>query len=487
MNAVQMDQYFRVKKWKVEVNIDCKKTGKYVSTNEEEISYTLVERIRYRGSCDEKQWVGRCGVSWTGTQIRLEASASAKVVRKNKRIKLTSTTQVEGKLDVKSRFSLIACGAGSYSFHIGPYSWELPLAGTTHTVSPDGESTWPETDCMVSIPPAEDIDLTVRPEKWFKKERKAPASYRPPCPTLGEEGDQLEARTVIHTGCGNHPPFENWHLPNQIGIISGQKIERSCSLMGLDSFLFDVPSEEERRADVTYTWKFTPQTIAPVTMTANQLRKLFPSLSQRKAQQYIGMLNSTCQQYDIITIYRQAALLSQIGVETAELNHLVEDLDLYDAARLLKVFPKYFNAAKAKAKYNGDPKAMAEDYAHHGEKIANYVYANRLGNGTVKSGDGFRYRGRGFLQLTGRGRYREVGKLIHIDIEAHPERLEDPATAFHATGEYWKAKKLNTPADIPDVLNVSFRINGGWNGIRQRVRYYNRALDILLQGAGSTR
>ena len=136
-----------------------------------------------------------------------------------------------------------------------------------------------------------------------------------------------------------------------------------------------------------------------------------------------------------VAAYRVAAFLAQIAHESQELNRLVENLN-YSAAALMSTWPKRFPTL-----------ADAEPYARQPERIANRAYANRLGNGAEQSGDGWRYRGRGIIQVTGRGNYHEIGAALALPLDVQPELLEQPANAALSASWFWKSHLLNPLAD----------------------------------------
>lgn len=152
--------------------------------------------------------------------------------------------------------------------------------------------------------------------------------------------------------------------------------------------------------------------------------------------------------YSITTSLRQAAFLAQASHESGGFSRLEENLN-YGSAGLLLTFPKHFN------------QAQAETYAHHQDMIANRAYADRMGNGPEGSGDGWRYRGRGILQLTGKDAYRDCGKAIGMDLLSKPELLAQPLGASHSAGWEWSSRDLNKLADAGDFDGISDLINLG--------------------------
>jgi putative chitinase len=227
----------------------------------------------------------------------------------------------------------------------------------------------------------------------------------------------------------------------------------------------------------------TPATTAPATVTpstpattggitAAQLQAAMPGMSAAKAQELLPAVNKAMQEYGIQTKEQKAMFLAQIGHESGSLRTLKENTN-YSAAGLRATFPKRF------APTPGKPNA--EDYARQPEKIANYVYANRNGNGPESSGDGNRYRGRGALQLTGKANYEAAGKALGLDLVNHPELLEKPDIALRASAWWFKSHGLNEKvANNPgDVLGVTKVINGGTNGLADRESRYQKALQAL--------
>lgn len=158
--------------------------------------------------------------------------------------------------------------------------------------------------------------------------------------------------------------------------------------------------------------------------------------------------------YKINTPLRLAHFFAQLAHES-NLKPIEENLN-YSEAGLLKTFPKYFN------------KEQAKQYARKPQAIANRVYANRMGNGDEKSGDGWNYRGRGFIQLTGRNNYLLLSKDTRIDYISNPDLLLNEADSMIAALWYWSKNNLNTHADKDDILTITKRINGGTNGLTDR-------------------
>lgn len=176
---------------------------------------------------------------------------------------------------------------------------------------------------------------------------------------------------------------------------------------------------------------------------------------------------------ELDTPVRQAAFLAQCAVESAELTRLVENLN-YGESALLRVFLKRFNQIQAK------------EYARRPERIANRAYAERYGNGSEASGDGYRYRGRGIIQLTFKDNYRACAAGTGIPCVVYPEYLERPEEAALSAAWYWKSRKINEAADAGDFAEVTRRVNSALLHISRRKEYYVKALHVLTQGQQST-
>ena len=178
-------------------------------------------------------------------------------------------------------------------------------------------------------------------------------------------------------------------------------------------------------------------------------------------------LSQALPDYDIDTPNRVAAFMAQCAHESGNFRALKENLN-YRAVTLRKVFPKYFP--------NDD---IANQYAGHQEAIANKVYGNRMGNGDEASGDGFRYCGRGLIQLTGKQNYQSFADSIETAVEDVPEYLATFEGAVQSACWFWEANNLNQFADKGDILTMTKRINGGTIGLDDRIKHYQHALHIL--------
>jgi len=164
--------------------------------------------------------------------------------------------------------------------------------------------------------------------------------------------------------------------------------------------------------------------------------------------------------YGIDTPLRRAHFLAQVAHESGGFRRLVENLS-YGAAGLVSTWPSRFT------------KDTAPAYARQPERIANKVYANRLGNGDEASGDGWRYRGRGYIQLTGKANYAEYSHRVFRDdrLVRDPGLAAQPETAAKLAGAYWQAKGLSALADADDLKTITRRINGGLIGLADRAKW----------------
>ena len=200
-------------------------------------------------------------------------------------------------------------------------------------------------------------------------------------------------------------------------------------------------------------------------ITLQQLQQILPDNANTEA--WHTALSSILPDYEIDTPERTAAFLAQCAHESGNFNAIKENLN-YKAASLLKVFPKYFKSQQ-----------VAEQYAHNQEMIANRVYANRMGNGDEESGDGFRYCGRGLIQLTGHDNYQAFADSIQCDVDTLPEYLATFEGAVQSAAWFWETNNLNELADKQDIVALTKRINGGTIGLEDRQKHYAHALEIL--------
>ena len=200
-------------------------------------------------------------------------------------------------------------------------------------------------------------------------------------------------------------------------------------------------------------------------ITDSQLNQLIPG--NPYLEHWCEALNMILPDYDISTPQRVAAFLAQCAHESGGFRFLKENLN-YKAASLRKVFPKYFPSDE-----------LAAAYANKPEMIANRVYGGRMGNGDEHSGDGFKYCGRGLIQLTGKSNYQNFADSIETPVEDIPEYLATFEGAIQSACWFWESNNLNTLADKGDILTMTKRINGGTIGLEDRIKHYNHALHIF--------
>ncbi len=199
--------------------------------------------------------------------------------------------------------------------------------------------------------------------------------------------------------------------------------------------------------------------------TKEQLKEMIPK--NPYVDQWFEALNEILPEYEINTPQRVAAFLAQCAHESGGFIFLKENLN-YKAASLRRVFPKYF-----------PDDATANAYAMQPEKIANRVYANRMGNGPEESGDGWKYCGRGLIQLTGKTNYTFFAASLDIPVEEASEYLQTFEGAVQSACFFWEQNKLNQWADAGDILTLTKRINGGTIGLEDRQKHYQHALHIF--------
>ena len=201
-------------------------------------------------------------------------------------------------------------------------------------------------------------------------------------------------------------------------------------------------------------------------VNADQLARL------KIGPQWVDALNSTFQRFGILTPRQQAAFIGQCGHECANFRVLEENLN-YRAATLLKLFP-----LTAKRKWGFTPDTATE-YERQPAKIANRIYSNRMGNRDEASGDGYRFRGRGCVQLTGSDMYFHAGKALGVDFWANPDLVSTPEYAALTAGWFWSTHNCNNLSEAADWLGLTKKINGGTIGYDDRVKHTEEALAVL--------
>jgi putative chitinase len=204
----------------------------------------------------------------------------------------------------------------------------------------------------------------------------------------------------------------------------------------------------------------------------NLLAKTFPKTPKDRLNLFVQPLNKTCIKYQVDTVNRLASFLAQVGHESAGFIYTQENLN-YSQQGLVNTFPKYFPT-----------QAIAAAYARKPEKIANHVYANRMGNGPEASGDGWRYRGRGLIQLTGKANIAAFAADMEMKISDALDYLDTMEGATMSAGWYWGRNNLNQWADRGDITRQSKIINGGTNGLEDRLHLFALAKQNILASRG---
>lgn len=191
-------------------------------------------------------------------------------------------------------------------------------------------------------------------------------------------------------------------------------------------------------------------------ITFEKVKSVFPSMTEG----LFKVIQEQMSLFGISSDKQQAMFLAQCGHESGGFKIRSENLN-YSAQGLLKTFPKYFN------------QAQADLYQRKPEKIANRVYANRMGNRDEASGDGWKYRGKGFIQLTGKENYTSCGAGIGVDLVNQPEYLLTDIGAIQSACWFWNSRNLNQYADKDDIVGCTKKINGGKIGLEERTRLYH--------------
>lgn len=199
--------------------------------------------------------------------------------------------------------------------------------------------------------------------------------------------------------------------------------------------------------------------------TSARLRDLVPQPPSGTLDTLADALEDQAPKFAVSTLLRRAHFMGQIAHESGGFRRFVENLN-YSAHRIEAVWPRL------------RPRAAA--LANKPEALGNAAYADRMGNGNEAGGDGYRYRGRGLIQLTGRNNYRDAGGALGIDLLGSPQRAAEPMDAVKIALWFWASKRCNAPADQDDVEEVTRRINGGLNGLAERRTLTEAAKAIFL-------
>jgi putative chitinase len=182
------------------------------------------------------------------------------------------------------------------------------------------------------------------------------------------------------------------------------------------------------------------------------------------ADKWVNAINETCEEFAIDTPFRIAGFVSNVAHESGGFKFVSENLN-YSAASLMRVWPSRFPTLE-----------IAQRYAMNPKKIANRAYADRMGNKDEASGDGWKYRGRGLIQLTGKNNYVAYSMACDNEALQKPDIVAEPKYAAESAGWFWNVNKLNTLADAQDIQGMCKRINGGLNGLDDRQMKYAKVM-----------
>lgn len=197
-------------------------------------------------------------------------------------------------------------------------------------------------------------------------------------------------------------------------------------------------------------------------ITPEELKKILPK--NKEIDEWCKILNEILPKYKIDTRDRISAFVAQCAHESGGFTHYSENLN-YSAAGLRATFGKYFPT-----------NAVAQQYARKPEKIANRAYANRMGNGNEASGDGWKYRGAGLIQLTGKANHSAFAASIGMELSKVSDYMKTKEGAVESACWFWRTNDLNRYADTKNIVAMTKKINGGTNGLSERIDYYETAL-----------
>ena len=200
-------------------------------------------------------------------------------------------------------------------------------------------------------------------------------------------------------------------------------------------------------------------------ISLEQLKEIIPG--NHNVEQWHVALTQLLPEYGIDTPEREAAFLAQCAHESGDFQAIKENLN-YKAASLQKVFPKYFPTEE-----------LANAYAKQPEKIANRVYANRMGNGDEASGDGYAHCGRGLIQLTGKANYQAFADSMEGNLNEVADYLATFEGAVQSACWFWETNNLNELADSGDIKAMTKKINGGYIGLEDRIEKYEKIKELL--------
>ena len=201
-------------------------------------------------------------------------------------------------------------------------------------------------------------------------------------------------------------------------------------------------------------------------ITKEQLTKILNTRDAAFVDKLLPGINEALVKFQINTPLRISHFLAQLLHESGNLLRTTENLN-YGAPGLLSTFRKYFTVEQA------------TQYARKPERIAARVYANRMENGDEATGDGWKYRGRGYIQLTGKSNYKALTESLNVDFVANPDLVATPQYAALSAGWYWNSRGINKLADADDILKVTKAINGGTIGLEDRKHHLAHVKSII--------
>ena len=208
-------------------------------------------------------------------------------------------------------------------------------------------------------------------------------------------------------------------------------------------------------------------------LTRAQIKGVFPRASEADIDAFVKFGEEALKKSGILDMAtRLQYFLAQLGHESNGLTNREENLN-YSAARLMEIWPNRFPTLD-----------VAQQYERNPEKLANFVYGGRMGN--VNPGDGYRFRGRGYIQLTGRETYREVGRVAGLDLENHPELAAKPENAIRIAAAFWTWKNVNPTCDVQDFTACTKKVNGGTNGLDDRLNWLSKVRTVVTAAPSST-
>ncbi|MCL2206508.1 MAG: glycoside hydrolase family 19 protein [Fibromonadales bacterium] len=241
--------------------------------------------------------------------------------------------------------------------------------------------------------------------------------------------------------CGGNTARSSGKLPKNPALIEECNYKLSAFLAAIPELGYDPKIQNEDKE----------------TISLDSLCKINNNKNARDCEYYVKALNKVLPSYKINSPLRLAHFFAQIIHESGHLHYKEEGLN-YSASALRKIFPKYFPNDE-----------IANEYARKPEKIANRTYCNRMGNGSESGGDGWKYRGRGLIQLTGHNNYKICGEALNLDLRMNPDLLcQNPEVIVRSACWFWASRDLNKFADTDDVMAITKKINGGINGIVDR-------------------